>query len=293
MKHLSFFLLVIVNCCWSCKHRENTVHIATKPMTEQFILGEMLKLLIEENTDLDVVITKGIGGGTSNIHPALVKGDFDLYPEYTGTGWLVVLKKDSLLPAEELYTQLNREYQQKYKLKWMLPYGFNNAYSLAVNTDKARKYNLKSFSDLARYPDEFTFGAEYDFFEIHEGYDALCKFYDLKFKKTRDMDIGLKYEAIQSGQIDVMNLFTTDGQLSHANLTVLEDDKHFFPSYYCTTVIREETLNKYPELEKALKKMDGLLTDSEMSQLNYLVDIAGQSEQKVARDFLKKKGLIQ
>lgn len=291
MKNYLLPLLIVLSA--ACRSNTNTINIATKPMTEQFILGEMLKLLIEENTDLTVKLTKGIGGGTSNIHPALVKGDFDLYPEYTGTGWLVVLKKDSLLPAEELYTQLNREYQQKYKLKWMLPYGFNNAYSLAVNTDKARKYNLKSFSDLARYPDEFTFGAEYDFFEIHEGYDALCKFYDLKFKKTRDMDIGLKYEAIQSGQIDVMNLFTTDGQLSHANLTVLEDDKHFFPSYYCTTVIREETLNKYPELEKALKKMDGLLTDSEMSQLNYLVDIAGQSEQKVARDFLKKKGLIQ
>lgn len=291
MKNYLLPLLIVLSA--ACRSNTNTINIATKPMTEQFILGEMLKLLIEENTDLTVKLTKGIGGGSSNIHPALLRGEFDLYPEYTGTGWLVVLKKDSLLPAEELYTQLNREYQQKYKLKWMLPYGFNNAYSLAVNTDKARKYNLKSFSDLARYPDEFTFGAEYDFFEIHEGYDALCKFYDLKFKKTRDMDIGLKYEAIQSGQIDVMNLFTTDGQLSHANLTVLEDDKHFFPSYYCTTVIREETLNKYPELEKALKKMDGLLTDSEMSQLNYLVDIAGQSEQKVARDFLKKKGLIQ
>lgn len=292
MKPLPLFLLVIVSCCWCCHRQKNTVRIATKPMTEQFILGEMLKLLIEENTDLNVEITKGIGGGTSNIHPALIKGEFDLYPEYTGTGWLVVLKKDSLLPADELYAQLQEEYRQKYRLKWMTPYGFNNTYGLAVNQEKARRYQLKDFSDLARYPDEFTFGAEYDFFEIHEGYQALCRFYNLQFKKTRDMDIGLKYEAIKSGKVDVMNIFTTDGQLSHADLTVLEDDKHFFPSYYCTTVVREETLNQYPELEKALKKMDGLLTNEEMSQLNYSVDIAGQSEQKVARDFLKKKGVI-
>ena len=248
---LSFILL------YSCNTPDDTIRIATKPMTEQFILGEMLRLLIEENSDLQVKITKGIGGGTSNIHPAIVKGDFDLYPEYTGTGWLVILKKDSLLPADELYSALQKEYLDKYRLYWIGRYGFNNAYSLAVSNDKARKYHLKTYSDLARYPDQFIFGAEYDFFEIHDGYDALCKFYDLKFKKTMDMDIGLKYEAIKSNKIDVMNIFTTDGQLSGAELTVLEDDKRFFPTYYCATVVREETLKKHPELKKILMLMDG------------------------------------
>ena len=288
----TIYILLILSASlfvFACQERKKTIRIATKPMTEQFILGEMIGLLIEENTDLKVEITKGIGGGTSNIHPALVKGEFDLYPEYTGTGWLVILKKDSVIPSEELYKQLSDDYERLYRLKWVAPYGFNNAYSLAVSDDHASRYGLKTYSD---HPDQFVFGAEYDFYEIHDGYQSLCNFYGLKFKKTRDMDIGLKYEAIKSGKIDVMNIFTTDGQLSGSKLTVLEDDKHFFPSYYCATVVREETLKEHPELETVLWKMNNILTDSEMADLNYQVDIAGRPEREVAADFLKRKGLL-
>ena len=275
-----------------CESKKDTIHIATKPMSEQFILGEMLALLIEENSDLHVKITKGVGGGTSNIHPAMVKGDFDLYPEYTGTGWLVILKKDTLLPLDQLFSELQKEYSREYGLKWVAPYGFNNAYSLAVSNEMATKYNLKTFSDLALYPALFTFGAEYDFYEINDGYADLCAYYNLKFKKNLDMDIGLKYEAMKSGKIDVINIFTTDGQLSHANLTVLKDDKHFFPSYYCATIVREETLKEHPELERILEKMNGILTDQEMADMNYKVDVEHRTEREVAVEFLKKKGLL-
>ena len=275
-----------------CESKKDTIHIATKPMSEQFILGEMLALLIEENSDLHVKITKGVGGGTSNIHPAMVKGDFDLYPEYTGTGWLVILKKDTLLPPDQLFSELQKEYSREYGLKWVAPYGFNNAYSLSVSNEMAKKYNLKTFSDLALYPDLFTFGAEYDFYEINDGYADLCAYYNLKFKKNLDMDIGLKYEAMKSGKIDVINIFTTDGQLSHANLTVLKDDKHFFPSYYCATIVREETLKEHPELERILEKMNGILTDQEMADMNYKVDVEHRTEREVAVEFLKKKGLL-
>lgn len=287
-------LLILIACLPACtnKKQDNTIRIATKPMTEQFILGEILGLLIAEHTGLPVSITKGIGGGTSNIHPALVKGEFDLYPEYTGTGWLVVLKKDSILPPGELYEALKKEYLLKYDLRWIAPYGFNNTYSLAISNGKAQQYGLNTFSDLARYPDTFSFGAEYDFFEIPKGYDVLCDYYGLKFKKTTDMDIGLKYGAIKSGKIDVMNVFTTDGQLHGAGLKLLNDDKEFFPSYYCATVVRQETLSRHPELEKVLMKMKDVLTNREMSELNYQVDMAGKSEREVAADFLKKKGLL-
>lgn len=287
-------LLILIACLPACtnKKQDNTIRIATKPMTEQFILGEILGLLIAEHTGLPVSITKGIGGGTSNIHPALVKGEFDLYPEYTGTGWLVVLKKDSILPPGELYEELKKEYLLKYDLRWIAPYGFNNTYSLAISNGKAQQYGLNTFSDLARYPDTFSFGAEYDFFEIPKGYDALCDYYGLMFKKTTDMDIGLKYGAIKSGKIDVMNVFTTDGQLHGAGLKLLNDDKEFFPSYYCATVVRQETLSRHPELEKVLMKMKDVLTNREMSELNYQVDMAGKSEREVAADFLKKKGLL-
>ena len=289
MKNRLLALFIGLVLLSGCESRKDTIHIATKPMSEQFILGEMLALLIEENSDLHVKITKGVGGGTSNIHPAMVKGDFDLYPEYTGTGWLVILKKDSLLPPGQLFSELQKEYSREYGLKWVAPYGFNNAYSLAVSNEMAKKYNLKTFSDLALYPDLFTFGAEYDFYEINDGYADLCAYYNLKFKKNLDMDIGLKYEAMKSGKIDVINIFTTDGQLSHANLTTLKDDKHFFPSYYCATIVREETLKEHPELERILEKMNGILTDQEMADMNYKVDVEHRTEREVAVEFLKKK----
>ena len=292
MKNRLLALFIGLVLLSGCESRKDTIHIATKPMSEQFILGEMLALLIEENSDLHVKITKGVGGGTSNIHPAMVKGDFDLYPEYTGTGWLVILKKDTLLPPDQLFSELQKEYSREYGLKWVAPYGFNNAYSLAVSNEMAKKYNLKTFSDLALYPDLFTFGAEYDFYEINDGYADLCAYYNLKFKKNLDMDIGLKYEAMKSGKIDVINIFTTDGQLSHANLTVLKDDKHFFPSYYCATIVREETLKEHPELERILEKMNGILTDQEMADMNYKVDVEHRTEREVAVEFLKKKGLL-
>lgn len=286
-------IVVLSAVLLSCSDRKDTIRIATKPMTEQFILGEMLAQLIRDNTNYKVEITKGIGGGTSNIHPALLKGEFDLYPEYTGTGWLVVLKQDTFpVSSEELYSKLRKEYRQKYGLEWIAPYGFNNSYSLAVSKDNATRYNLKKFSDLAKYPGKFIFGAEYDFFEIPKGYNELCNHYNLEFKKTMDMDIGLKYEAIKSGNIDVMNIFTTDGQLSGSGLVPLEDDKHFFPTYYCATVVREDVLKSHPGLEEALMKMSNILTDNDMSILNYQVDIKGRSEQEVAHEFLTRKGLL-
>lgn len=290
---LGVIFLLSLGMLGGCKkEKHDTLRIATKPMTEQFILAEMLSLLIEEYTDYKTEITKGVGGGTSNIHPAMEKGDFDMYPEYTGTGWLVVLKKDSLLPASQMFTELQKEYHDKFNMKWVGLYGFNNTYGLAVKPELAQKYQLKSISDLAEYPDAFSFGAEYDFFEIHKGYDALCNEYDLKFKKTMDMDIGLKYEAIKAGKVDVLNIFTTDGQLAGAGLTILQDDKNYFPSYHCATVVREEVLNSYPGLEGVLMKMQNSLSDAEMAKLNYEVDINGRSERSVAAEFLKSKGLL-
>jgi len=275
-----------------CSSKSKTVKIATKPMTEQFIIGEMLALLIEDNTDLEAEITKGVGGGTSNIHPAIVKGDFDLYPEYTGTGWSFVLKEEGIPDDETLYKDLREKYESKYKLKWIGLYGFNNTFGLVIRKDIAEKYDIKTYSDLEAYSQELIFGAEYDFYEREDGYDALCSTYGLKFKKALDMDIGLKYEAINSKEIDVMNIFTTDGQIASSDIVVLKDDKNFYQTYYCGTVVREEVLEKHPELEAVLTKMENILTDKEMAELNNKVEGNGLDEREVAKEFLINKGLL-
>lgn len=283
---------MITGCSAGGQKKSGTIKIATKPMTEQLILGEMLSILIQENTDLNVEITKGVGGGTSNIHPALIKGDFDLYPEYTGTAWNNILKKTEYPDDETLWNTLTDEYDTQFGLKWVGMYGFNNTYTLALRKEIADKYNIKTFSDLAKYTPEITFGANPDFYEREDGYQALCDAYDFSFKDHMDMDIGLKYNALNSGEVDVINAYTTDGQLSVADAVSLTDDKGFFKNYYCGTVVREDTLENYPELEGVLKKMDGSITNEEMAKMNYDLEVNNRDEHDVAMEFLKSKGLI-
>lgn len=273
------------------KQEGATIRVATKPMSEQYIMGEMLKLLIEHDTDVKVEITQGVGGGTSNIQPAMEKGEFDIYPEYTGTGWNMILKETSLY-NEEMFPELKQRYESEIQLTWMGMYGFKNTYGIAVRKEIAEKYQLKTYSDLRGIANQLVFGAEYDFYEREDGYEALRKEYGLSFKNTVDLDIGLKYQAIAEGKIDVMNIFTTDGQLSVADVVVLEDDKNFYPSYMSGNVVRLETLERHPELEAVLKKLDGIVSDEKMAEMNYQVETEGKQPQMLAQKFLEDANLL-
>ena len=172
-------------------------------------------------------------------------------------------------------------------------YGFNNTYGMVVRSEVARQYGLETYSDLAAVADQLVFGAEYDFFEREDGYNALCQTYGLHFKETMDLDIGLKYQALNQKQIDVMVIFTTDGQLSTSDAVVLEDDKQFFPSYLCGNVVRDEVLEAHPELKNVFDKVTGLISDSDMAQMNYAVESEGKDPRDVAEEFLDAHGLLQ
>lgn len=270
------------------------VRIATKPMTEQYILGEMLGLLVED-AGYEAEITKGIGGGTSNIQPAMEKGEFDLYPEYTSSGWVMVLGHEAgSVEDSEILAQLQKEYQERFNMTWVGLYGFNNTYTVAVRGEVADKYGLKTTSDLAAVAGELTFGGNPDYLERADGFQAVCDTYGLEFGKVVDIDIGLKYQALASGDIDVTNAYTTDAQLANPNnkVVALEDDKHLQVNYFCSTVVRQDALEKFPGLEDALMKLDGALSDGEMAELNYKVEVEGLDEKDVARDFLTGKGLL-
>ena len=269
------------------------IKIATKPMTEQFILGEMLKLVIEDTTDYSVELTKGIGGGTNNIMPAMESGDFDLYPEYTSSGYIMVLKHDSDgISDEDMWKQLQKEYKDKYDMSWIGQYGFNNTYALIIREEAAKKYNLTKTSQLADVSDELVFGGNSDYIERKDGFHLLCDTYGLKFKDVKDIDIGLKYEALKKGDIDVSNGFTTDAQLSNDNVRILEDDKHLQVNYFCSNVVRNDTLKSHPRLEEAIMKLDNSITDKEMASLNYKVEVEGKEDVQVAKDYLTEKGII-
>lgn len=274
-----------------CTKKDETIRIASKPMTEQYILTEMIKQLIEADTDLKVEITKGVGGGTTNIHPAMLKGEFDIYPEYTRTAWFSVLKREDNPEDETLYQELQTEYE-KLGLVFGDLYGFSNSYGLAVRKDTAEQYHLTTFSDLAAVSDQLIFGGNYDYIEKEDGYPLLCSAYGMKFKDTLDMEIALKYTALLQKDIDVMNAFTTDAQLTNPELVLLSDDKQFFSSYLAGTVIRKETLDRYPELKEVLAKMSGLISEADMIRMNYDVEVNGMEDVEVAHNFLKEKGLL-
>ena len=267
-----------------------TIRVATKPMTEQYVMGDMLKDLIEQDTNLKVDITQGVGGGTSNIEPAMESGDFDLYPEYTGTGWAMVLKNEGAY-TEDQFDQLQAGYAEK-GLSWVGMYGFGNTYGIAVRSDVAEKYGLRTYSDLAKVAGQLRLGAEADFFERADGYDALCQAYDMRFGSTMQLDIGLKYDALEQGSVDALVIFTTDGKLSQADATVLEDDRRFFPSYECGNVVRTQVLDEHPELRGVLEKLDGTITEGDMAQMNYEVEEQGKDPEDVAAEYLREGGLL-
>lgn len=262
-----------------------TIVVASKPTSEQFILGEIISQEIEQNTDIKVIRKFGIGGGTTNIQPAMLSGDLDVYVEYTGTSWLNVLKEK--LPENHLinYIDLDKIYQRKFKLKWLGLLGFNNTYGLAISNKDQN--NISTYSQLANQSQNYTFGAEFDFFERSDAFPGLKKTYPFNFKKLEEMDINLRYKAFEEGKINTVDVFTTDAQIKNLNLKVLKDDKNYFPNYEAGIVIRQEILKKYPEVEGLLNKLQGKISTEKMQELNYQVEIEKKSPAEVAKNFLK------
>ena len=289
---LGLVLLLLIALLAGCQTEEKKVVIASKPHSEQYILAEMLTQLIETHTDITVEKKLGIGGGTANIQPAMLAGEIDIYPEYSGTGWLFVLKQELINDPDALYESVASMYQSEYNIVWLDRYGFNNTYALAVAGSIASEFQLETYSDLVDKSPMLTFGAEYDFYEREDGYPGLEAVYGFNFMDKKELDIGLKYEAIHSGEIDVVNAFSTDGLLKEYDLKVLKDDQNFFPSYQAATLIRQETLDLYPELKEVLNKLAGQISDDEMIELNYQVEKENLDPKEVAKKFLEDKGLI-
>lgn len=289
---IPFVIMIVLFIGFFGSQNINTIKIATKPMTEQYILGEMMSLLIEEKSNLKVELTKGVAGGTAKIHPAITSNKFDMYFEYTGTSWRYVLKKDPLSNDSKLYEELQKIYLDQFSLNWVGLYGFNNTYGIAVSKRVAEEYNLETYSDLAKIADNLIFGAETDFFEREDGFVALSTAYNLNFKDTVDLKIEEKYNALNKNTVDVLNIFTTDGRLSNSDLKILKDDKRFYQTYFCGNVVRSDTLKSHPELFEILMLMNGIISDDDMAKMNYLVESGQKQDFEVAREFLKSNGLI-
>ena len=289
---LAMILVLLVSACGSSpSSTTKPIVIGSKPFTEGVVLSELAAQLIEGNTQLKVERKFNLGG-TIVAFNALKNGDLDLYPEYTGTGLMAILKQPAVSDADKAYGIVQKEFNSQFKIKWLKPLGFNNTYAMAVPEELASQNNLKNTSDLAKIVDKLIFGAEQDFFGRADGYDGFTQAYGFKFKNVKQMEIGLKYKAIANKEVNVINAFSTDGLLITHKLRVLADDKKFFPPYYGAFLVRMSALEKQPQLEAVLDKLAGKITDSEMQKLNYEVDQEKKDPAAVVKAFLKAKGLV-
>lgn len=270
---------------------KDKITIGSKNFSEQVLLGHLVADLIEGNTDIEVERKLNLGG-TQVAFSAVTNGDIDMYVDYTGTGLVNILKQEALSDPDEVYNIVAKEFSDQYDLKTLKPLGFNNTYTLAVRPETAEQYGLKTYSDLAAVSNELKIGATIEFTNRPDGLPGLMDAYNMDFAGLEAVDGGLRYTALESKETDVIDAFSTDGLLEAFGLTVLEDDKNFFPPYYAIPLVREDTLKEFPELEDVINSLAGKLTDEKMRELNYKVDSLKESPKDVAREFLIEEGLI-
>lgn len=267
------------------------IAIGSKMFSESLILGHMMAMMIEDRTDLTVRERFGLGG-TMICHGALVAGEIDLYAEYTGTAYTVVLHETAISDPTAVYDEVARRYRSEFDLDVLQPFGVNNTYAIAVRRKDASDHGWQKISDLKADADDLLAGWTAEFAERPDGYPGLVERYGFEFGRVVDIDSGVMYDAIKSGEVDVIAAYSTDGRIAAYDLVLLEDDRHLFPPYYAVPVVRGETLRRYPQIATALAPLVGILDDQTMQQLNFEVDEHKRSPEEVAREFLIQQGLL-
>lgn len=274
------------------KESTDTLTVASKDFTEQNILCELSSIYLANNTNIKINKQCNLGGAQV-VFQALERDDIDFYIDYLGTDYTDILKYEPISNVDKVYQTVKDEFSSKYKIAVLSPMSFNNTYSLAVTKDLASKYNLKTISDLAKVSKDLTISPTLEFVNRNDGLPGLLKAYNLEFKNTIAMDGSPRYTALLNNNSQVIDAFTTDGLLRKFNLTVLEDDKNFFPPYYAVPLLKQKTLEKYPEVEKLMSKLGPYLTDDVMQEMNYQVDEVGKNPEEVAKEFLLANKLIE
>ena len=290
--------------------QEGPVRIGSKDFTEQLILGEMYALLLE---NAGIATEKSLNlGGTEVAQAALVAGEIDLYPEYTGTGLTLVLgigietvssgtpvagaatPTDQMVSIDQqVYDIVSEGYLEQFDLVWLDESAFNNTQALAVKRSFAEERGITTISELAEIAGELTIVAPSDFVERPDGLQGLADFYSMEFGNVLSVAPGIRYQALDEDQAQVVLAFGTDGQVAGLDLVLLEDDKSLWPPYHVAPVVRSDTLTANPGIADALNPIAPLLTDEAMSALNWQVDgPEGLEPEEVARTFLEAQGLL-
>ena len=291
--HIVFLMFIFTFTSHATSMRE-PIKIGSKVFSEALILGEMMAIILEKKLDQPVIRRLNLGG-TKIVFDALINEDIDLYPEYTGTGYVFILKQASVIQDPEvIYNKVKKDYYEKYKVLWSPPIGFNNSYALVVRGDDPHFQEIQTLSQLPKDLSKFNFTAAHEYMERTDGYNAFKKFYQLQFDPDNviGMDAGLMYGALKEEQVDMIMAYATDGRIEAYNLKAIKDDQNFFPPYWAAWNYKEKTLNKFPALKEAVEIFHNLITEKEMISMNAAVDEYKRSPRDVANDFLIKKGII-
>lgn len=298
IKKILIFLILITFACLfgSISSFNNTkkdkLIISGKLGSEPEILINMYKILIEENSKIGVELKPGLGK-TSFVFNALKNGDIDIYPEFSGTAVFTFLNETPVNNnAEDVFNQAQKGMETKFKMVMLKPMKYNNTYAIAVSKKFADENNLKTISDLVRVKDKIKAGFTREFNDREDGYPGLKKLYQFEIPNIKEFEPKLRYVAVQSGDINLVDAYSTDPELAQYNMVILKDDKHLFPPYQGSPMMREETLKKYPKLRNILEKISGKISDEEMSTMNYRVSVKGEKAEDVAREYLRNAGII-
>lgn len=279
---LTLILAVFAGC--SAKSGSTAkVRVASKDFTENEIVAEVYALALE---DAGIEVERIMDVGSSVIHTSLTSNEIDLYPEYTGTGLISILNMDPITDPDEVYNTVKDEYEKQFKVTWLDYSAANDGQGLVIRTETAEKYGIKTISDMQKYATELRFASQGEFDERADGIPALEATYgELKWKSSKVYDNSLKYEVLANDEADVSPAYTTEGRLTEAQFTLLEDDKQVWPPYNLAPVVRDEVLEAHPEITEVLNKVSAAFTTENITALNAKVDIDGEEYTDVAREF--------
>jgi len=281
--------VVALGSCGAARHDE--IIVGSKNFSEQALLGEIVAQHLEARTHREVT-RRFYLAGSYICQQALLAGRIDLYVEYTGTALTAILHDSLEADPTAVYERVRSEYQRRFGLEVLASLGFNNTFAIVVRGEDARRLHLKTISDAAPFAREWRAGFGYEFMERPDGFAGLARTYGLAFKETpRILDLGLLYRALLEKQVDFVAGNSTDGLLAARDLTMLEDDKHYFPPYEAVPVVRGDALGRFPEMRGALLELAGKINDEEMRRMNFEVDGEHRDIADVAREFLRAKGL--
>jgi osmoprotectant transport system substrate-binding protein len=282
-KTLATLATALATSCQRTRHPK----VGSKNFTEQVILGEIIAQYLESKTAL-LVDRKLDLGGTLLAHQALLNSAIDLYPEYTGTALTAVLNMPPAKDPRTVWETVNVQYQERFGLLWLHPLGFENTFAMAVSSEIAKRENLRTLSDAAGYAKGWRLGVGYEFLDRPDGLPALKKTYNLPLAGApRTMDLGLLYQALRQGQVDLIAANSTDGLLTSEEFTVLDDDRRAFPPYQAAIVARVDSLATIHHLRHTLEQLSGKIPEAAMRRLNHAVDVEKQTPAAAAAQFLK------